>query len=1183
MVGIRNEFLYIRPMIFFIKNKTLHYFIVYSLFVGMMILNACNNHSSIDYLSQNEPVTLPIHGMVIPTDSIKPPTVIPVDEKKLKKVTPGKPTIVALNNNMHIAGKPTKTKVGNPKTNRIGVAPFLKPQQTSAAYKKVKCKMPKPVKASLPVIKDNANINIQYLDVEQGLNSSYISCLYENTNPLQQGIWFGSDGGGVGRFDGEHFTHFDIESGLSSQSVTCILQDKHNALWFGTFGGGIVHFDGDSFSIFTQESDLGDNTILCMLTDHAGNIWFGRDGGGVSKYNASNGKTGNETFTVYTQNHGLASNVVNCMFQDKDKQLWFGGDDGICKFDGESFMVYNKSQGFKGESVSSIVQDAQGVMWFGTDVGLIKYDGHYFETYTEKEGLSNETISALILDREANLWIGTSGGGINKFDGISFTHYTEKEGLSNNKVNDIVQLQNGNLWIATFGGGINKFDISKGGFTHFQESSGLSHSMVSSILQDKKGDFWFGTFGKGINKFDTATQTFTQYTEKQGLCSNIVKQMIQDQKGDYWFGTDGGGVTRYEVNKNLFTHFKAEDGLGDNTVWHIYEDRKGNIWFGTFAGVAKYDGNCFTQYNEGSGLSSNTVMCTKEDRHGNLWFGTYKGGLTKFEPAINRFTHYSTKTGFCNNTILNILEDVKGNLWMGTDGSGVCKYEATGVNGGEEKMTVYNTNIGLSSDIVWSILEDTTHGTDAENFWLGTEKGLTYFSLPRRQTNDTNLTQHLQKPTCMVFTKKEGLLANDFILNAACIDQQGYAWWGTGKGLTHFDIQHYKTSGQIPVIQLNDIQINETFIDYRHLSDTSAIRLRLPSIDQIQFNNVTPFNNYPENLHLPYDLNHLSFYFSALDLSGQAHMQYQFRIQGLDDKWSERSTQNKADYRNIPYGKYVFQVKAMSSAGKWSQTVSYPFKIHPPWWKSTLAKIAYSIMAVLLMFGIVQWNSRRLRNRAKELEEEVDKATLVIKAEKKKSDDLLLNILPEEVAEELKKTGEAEAKQFNEVTVLFTDFVGFTSISEQMSATDLVAEIHKNFTAFDAIIETYGLEKIKTIGDAYMAVCGLPHATADHATRVVAAALAIRDYIASSDGKFQIRIGVNTGSVVAGIVGVKKYAYDIWGDTVNTASRIESAGMAGKVNISGSTYEKVKELFTCEYRGKISVKGKGEVDMYFVG
>ncbi|MEP6646179.1 MAG: adenylate/guanylate cyclase domain-containing protein [Saprospiraceae bacterium] len=213
-----------------------------------------------------------------------------------------------------------------------------------------------------------------------------------------------------------------------------------------------------------------------------------------------------------------------------------------------------------------------------------------------------------------------------------------------------------------------------------------------------------------------------------------------------------------------------------------------------------------------------------------------------------------------------------------------------------------------------------------------------------------------------------------------------------------------------------------------------------------------------------------------------------------------------------------------------------------------------------------------------------------IKLGKKLSDELLLNILPAEVAEELKAKGSAEARHLDLVTVLFTDIIGFTEISHQMSAAELVNEINFCFSAFDRIIDTYGIEKIKTIGDSYMAAGGLPTPNTTHPVDVVKAGLEMQQFMKQhkqdkiDSGKiiFEIRLGIHTGPVVAGIVGVKKFQYDIWGDTVNTASRIETAGQAGMVNISGTTYEYVKDQFHCLPRGHISVKGKGEVEMYFV-
>lgn len=218
-----------------------------------------------------------------------------------------------------------------------------------------------------------------------------------------------------------------------------------------------------------------------------------------------------------------------------------------------------------------------------------------------------------------------------------------------------------------------------------------------------------------------------------------------------------------------------------------------------------------------------------------------------------------------------------------------------------------------------------------------------------------------------------------------------------------------------------------------------------------------------------------------------------------------------------------------------------------------------------------------------------------ISKEKKRSDELLLNILPEEVAEELKDKGYADARLIDEVTVLFTDFKGFTAMSEKLSPKELVKDLNECFSAFDHIMEQYGMEKIKTIGDAYMAAGGLPTENKTHAHDAVKAALAMRNFIEEGKAQkiakglpyFEIRIGINTGPVVAGIVGIKKFQYDIWGDTVNTASRMESSGEAGKVNISESTYLLVKDTpiasgINFEYRGEIEAKGKGKVKMYFV-
>jgi class 3 adenylate cyclase len=220
-----------------------------------------------------------------------------------------------------------------------------------------------------------------------------------------------------------------------------------------------------------------------------------------------------------------------------------------------------------------------------------------------------------------------------------------------------------------------------------------------------------------------------------------------------------------------------------------------------------------------------------------------------------------------------------------------------------------------------------------------------------------------------------------------------------------------------------------------------------------------------------------------------------------------------------------------------------------------------------------------------ELESKVATRTADLTHERERTESLLRNILPASVADELKASGVTVPRRFEETSILFTDFAGFTEAMGTMPGARMVAELNEIFAAFDDIIDRRCLEKIKTIGDAYLAAAGLPEPAPDHAARCVRAALDMVAFIEQrnehSSIKWGLRVGIHSGPVVAGVVGKRKYAYDIWGDTVNIASRMESAGEPGRVNLSAYTYDLVRDQFDCEYRGKVGAKGKGEVDMYF--
>ena len=220
------------------------------------------------------------------------------------------------------------------------------------------------------------------------------------------------------------------------------------------------------------------------------------------------------------------------------------------------------------------------------------------------------------------------------------------------------------------------------------------------------------------------------------------------------------------------------------------------------------------------------------------------------------------------------------------------------------------------------------------------------------------------------------------------------------------------------------------------------------------------------------------------------------------------------------------------------------------------------------------------------IEKELRQRTKELEIEKIKTDNLLHNILPIEIVDEYKKNSFIAPRHYDNISIMFTDLQEFTEIASHLSPRKLVDELNELFYGFDNIIDEYKIEKLKTIGDSYMIGAGLPNECKDHAQRLIELAINMQSYLASRNRtaniKWRMRIGINSGPAVAGVVGINKFTYDVWGDTVNIASRMESSCEPGRINISGSTYELIKDNYKCEYRGKLNAKGKGEIDMYYI-
>jgi len=309
----------------------------------------------------------------------------------------------------------------------------------------------------------------------------------------------------------------------------------------------------------------------------------------------------------------------------------------------------------------------------------------------------------------------------------------------------------------------------------------------------------------------------------------------------------------------------------------------------------------------------------------------------------------------------------------------------------------------------------------------------------------------------------------------------------------------------------------------------------------------------------------LSKIYERLGKPEQAFMYYRDHITYKDSVNNITAVQQMADIRtDFEVSKKQIEVDLLNQQKKTQQII---------------------VVAIVIALGLISLLALGLYRRYKYIRV----TNKIIEREKNRSDILLLNILPKETAQELKLNGKVTAKRFESVTVLFADFKGFTQHAENLSPETLVETVDYYFSRFDLIMERHGLEKIKTIGDAYMCAGGLPFPTEDHAVRMVRASFEMAEFVQEAKKtnpgnktRFDVRIGINTGPVVAGIVGTKKFAYDIWGDTVNIASHMETNSEPGRINVSENTYALIKDVFPCAYRGEMEVKNRGIMKMYFV-
>ena len=637
-----------------------------------------------------------------------------------------------------------------------------------------------------------------YLD---GLGSNHVRPIYQDRDGY---LWFGTNNGGVSRYDGEKFVNSTTDDGLADNSVWAIHQDRDGYLWFGTLANGVSRYDDKEFVNFTTDDGLADNSVWAIHQDRDGYLWFGTRGG-VSQYDG-------EEFVNFTTDDGLIANSVFAIHQDQRGHLWFGTYSGVSRYDGEKFINFTTDDGLANDFVTVIHQDQKEHLWFGTNGGISRYDGDQFVNLTTNNGLVSNLVRTIHQDQDGFLWFGFWDGGVSRYDGEKFINFTTDDGLADNSVWNILQDRAGSFWVSSPGKGISQYDSSD--FINFTTADGLVSNAVHTVYQDREGLIWFGTEG-GISQYDG--EKFINFTTDDGLVANSVWTIHQDREGYFWFGTDNG-VSRYDGEK--FVNFTTDDGLAFNQVWAIRQDREGYLWFGTSDnGISRYDSEKFVNFTPW-GMGRKSVTSIYQDREGSLWFGISVGGIYQYRD--NQFVNFTTDDGLSSNSVWAIRQDREGYLWFGTrGGDGISRYDG-------EKFVNITTNDGLAENDVASIYQDREG-----SLWFGTHSGgVSRYDGTAWTSLDT----------------RDGLINNHVLGISQGAD--GKFWFATREGVSQYNpnrvpprvrivsVQSHKTSAQTGSLEaIKDITANTrvtikySSIDFKTVKEKRQYRVRIKEID----------------------------------------------------------------------------------------------------------------------------------------------------------------------------------------------------------------------------------------------------------------------------------------------------------------------------------------------------------------
>ncbi len=769
--------------------------------------------------------------------------------------------------------------------------------------------------------------NFKNYTPKNGLASSIVNNVFQDSKGY---IWFGTQGGGISRFNGKEFKNFTKNDGLVSNDVTCITEDKSGNIWIGTSAEGVSKYDRVKFYNYTITEGLADNSVFSIYCDSNNDLWFATLGGGVSIFNG-------KKFKKIMGSDGLSSDSVYAITMDKNGNYWFALDNSISKYDGATITNYNNLKIISKKRFFSVLADSKGNVWFGSsDAGVVKFNGKDFEEIKIPDEVSNDFIGSIAEDKHGNIWFATDHGAL-KFDGEKYTLFKAKNGLSSNLVLSINTDYEGNVWMGTQQGGANLF--SSEAFVNYTTKDGVISNKITCLFQTNDGAYIIGTQSDGISIFSNGN--FSHLTSVPGLSQSNISCIAMDNRNNLWVGTADGVFVLKKQNGN-FVLSKRIDKLNNCTlpmVVNIFQDKKGVIWIATFGkGLFKLDNNEVSQYSTSNGLISDDIAIMFKDSRDVIWLGTNDAGVVKFENG--KFKNYIEKDGLVNKSVWSIAEDDKQNMYFGTNGGGISFFNV------KQSITISKRD-GLCSNNITSLAWDTID----KSLWVGTDQGI----------NKLKLTPDFEVKSLRFYGEQEGFNGVEVNQNGILIDDKGLTWFCTPNGLSMYNRNFDYPNLTPPKLCLSGIRLGYQKVDWRKYADSVDLR-----------------TNIPYNLVLSHKNNHLTFDFQALTTD---NVKYKYLLEGQDNEWSPLSVNTEANFTNIAPGKtYTFKVKAINSNKIWSDDiVAFTFTIKPPWWQTWWFYTLSILFIVGSVLGFINYRTSHLAKEKKILEEKVIERTLELK------------------------------------------------------------------------------------------------------------------------------------------------------------------------------------------------------------